>query len=262
MADARGSRHTISIGWGIRIAKVCQIHFTHKGTLLVTFPYHPDTPGIAARVKIEPEKTQYPLLEEFARVTSHKIKYSHPIDGRAHFSGDKKIFTEIWADGASALSGEVGHIFTLHLRGLDLFKEISPTLKELQDPGFHLFEFQAEYVPSLRLVGRFMPTPGWMNLDEEGKTVTRARFPNGVETDLMVLAPPAGNPLDGHAVFLQCIEQEAIETESEFHLSFQSGFGLGLADPSLESSMLVLNYPATDTDGFESMDFKVPDVAL
>lgn len=150
----------------------------------------------------------------------------------------------------------------MHLRGVDRFKEISTTLEELRDPGFHLFEFQADYVPSLRLVGRFMPTPDWMDLDEEGKSVTRARFPNGAETDLMVLAPPAGNPLDGHAVFLQCIEQEPINTEDEFHLSFQAGFGQDLADPSSQSSMLVLNYPATETEGFESMDFREPDVAL
>lgn len=75
MANARGSRHTIPIGWGVRIAKVCQIHFTNKGTLHVAFPYQPDEPGIAAPVKVKPGKTRYPLLEEFARVTSHRIKW-------------------------------------------------------------------------------------------------------------------------------------------------------------------------------------------
>jgi len=260
VANARGKRHTISVGWGIQVAKVCQIHFTNKGTLFVTFPYHEDASGVAARVKVVPGKTQYPLIDEVARTTSHKIKYSHPLDGAAHFSGDGKIFTEIWAEAAPALRGEVGHIFTLHLRGPDRFAEVSGN-RELDDPSFHIFEFQSNEAPTCRLVGRFMPIPSQVNIDEPGKSVVPARFSDGTLVDLMVLAPPAGNPLDGHAVFLQCIPEDPLTRETDFHLSFQGGFGYGLADPSVESSMLVLNYPATDIDGFESMDY-VPEVNL
>lgn len=255
MANARGSRHTLSIGWDIRIAKVCQIHFTNTGTLLLTFPYHPDTPGIAARLKVLPDKVHYELPQEFSRVTSHKIKYSHPMDGRAHFSGDKKVYTQVWAEDAAPLKGKVGHIFTLHLKGVHRFSEVSPALEEIRDPTFHVFEFQASYIPSLRLVGRFMPIPDGIDVDQPGKTVVRARFADGLETDLMVLAPPAGNPLDDHAVFIQCIEEEPIEKDEEFHLSFQGGFGADLADHSSQSSMLILNYPAARIEEVASIDY-------
>ncbi len=48
---------------------------TRSAIRRLEYPYKPDEPGIAAPVKVEPGKTRYPLLEEFARVTSHRIKW-------------------------------------------------------------------------------------------------------------------------------------------------------------------------------------------
>lgn len=252
MANARGRKHTICIGWGIEIVKVCQVHFPRNGSILVTFPYQPDSPGVAARVEILPEKMTYHLPDEFSRVTSHKIKYSHPIDGRAHFSGDGKIRALVWAEGAAALHGTVGHFFTLHIHGLRHFTTVNGG--ELRNPAIHLMEFQTSIEPSLRLVGRFGTTDKF-DVNQPGKSVVRGRLPNGVEADLLVLAPEAGSPLDGHAVFVQCIEEDAINSSRPFFVSLQAGFGPGIDDPQAESSMLVLNYPATDLDSFQSMDW-------
>lgn len=253
---ARGKKHVLAVGWGIEISKVCQVHFSRKGGFFVTFPYHPDTPGIAALCRAEPGKTQFPLPEEFSRVTSHKVKYHHPMDGRAHFSGTGKVRSEIWADQASPLVDRErhSHVFTVHLQGVEHFTQVRGL--EYDHPQFHLLEFQQDDPPAgLRLVGNVNRTDQ-VDVDALQRPVVRTRFRGGQEAEALVLAPDVGTPLDGFALFVHCIPEDPILSDGseDFFLSFQGGFGPGLDDPTIDSSFLVLNYPARDVDHVPSMD--------
>lgn len=258
MKNARGAKHTLAIGWGFEVAKICQIHFPKKGGFFVTFPYHPNVYGIAALCIASPGKTQFPLAQEESRVTSHKVKYHHPMDGQAHFSQDGKIKNEIWSRGLPPLIDDGGHIFTAHLEGLPHFAEMK--VEEYDSGTMHLAELQQDEPPnSVRLVGRFN------RLDADSLSTpavcTRSKA-TGREADMLALAPPAETPLDGFGVFVEVIPQDRVGPEDEeFLLSFQGGLEPGLENPSVEASFLHLNYPARDISEFRSMDY-VPDESL
>ncbi|MEA2453139.1 MAG: hypothetical protein QOG04_1849 [Actinomycetota bacterium] len=252
MKQVRGKQHTIAIGWGVEVAKVCQVHFPRKGGFYVTFPYHPDAEGVAALCIAKPGKMQFQLADEESRVTSHKIKYHHPMDGRAHFSQDGKIKTEIWSRGLPSLIEEGGHLFTVQVQGLPHFHEMK--VEEYDSGTMHMAELQQDEPPeTVRLVGRFN------RLDADALSWPRVRVRSkstGREADMLALAPPAGTPLDGFGIFVEVIPQERVGPEDEpFFLSFQGGFEPGMADPTVEASFLVLNYPARQIDQFRSMDF-------
>jgi hypothetical protein len=244
--------HTLAIGWGVEVVKVCQVHFPRKGGFYVSFPYHPEVEGVAALCIASPGKMHFQLANEESRVTSHKVKYHHPMDGRAHFSQDGKIKTEIWARGLPPLTHSGGHVFTVQVQGLPHFQEMA--IEEYDSGTMHLAELQQDHPPeTIRLVGRFN------RLDADGLQQPSVRVRSkstGREADMLALAPMEGTPLDGFGIFIEVIPQERVGPEDEpFFLSFQGGFEPGMEDPAVEASFLVLNYPARDIGAFRSMDF-------
>lgn len=56
----------------------------------------------------------------------HRVKYSHHVDGEAHFSQDGKILTKI-RRRANSLPSHGGHIFTVQLQGLTDFQKVKDT---------------------------------------------------------------------------------------------------------------------------------------
>jgi hypothetical protein len=54
--------------------------------------------------------------------SSHAVKYTHHIDGRAHFSQDGKIYTRVKRQ-STRLDAIDGHVFTLKLQNFEQFKE-------------------------------------------------------------------------------------------------------------------------------------------
>jgi hypothetical protein len=73
--------------------KAFQIIFNWDGSLLVAFPYFRHRTGILSASAISATGTRQSEvnLEQDGKVTSHRVKYSHHADGRAHFSQDGKI---------------------------------------------------------------------------------------------------------------------------------------------------------------------------
>src|SRR5260370_33999335 len=91
----RKANHRIAIRWVDGEAKVCQVQFVDDG-FFVHFPYHPDAPGIAARCVFPPRRAQATVnLADSPCVTSHKLKYTHHIDGNSHFSQDEEVVTKV-----------------------------------------------------------------------------------------------------------------------------------------------------------------------
>ncbi|HAT7746056.1 TPA: hypothetical protein JAZ38_01680 [Legionella pneumophila] len=108
----------------VKLFSVC---FDKKdGTIYVHFPYQPEKNGILGEVELKPQKKPeytFSLLES-GKVTSHKVKYSHHPDGNAHFSQDKKIFTEIKTKSVE-LKKYNGHIFTILISKPSSFERLS-----------------------------------------------------------------------------------------------------------------------------------------
>ena len=121
-------------------------------------------------------------LEHGGKVTSHLVKYSHHVDGRAHFSQDGKIFTTIKRQSV-ALEKQDGHIFSLLIQGLNA---LDPAQDDLQSSNHAAIEFAMEPPAAVKFVGRWFdvnamrfsnPTttigPVVPGLDPDGKRGTR-----------------------------------------------------------------------------------------
>jgi len=116
----RRANHRIAIRWRDGEAKVCQLQFGDDG-FFVHFPYHPDSQGVASRCVLPPQQTQTTVnLAASGYVTSHKVKYSHHVDGNCHFSQDGKVVTTV-RNLARPLTSTAGHVFTLHVQGLGTY---------------------------------------------------------------------------------------------------------------------------------------------
>ena len=116
--------------------KIFQILFRKDGSLFVNFPYFSKTQGVLAEVTVNgaPGSSCEVNLADTGRVASHLVKYSHHPDGRAHFSQDGKIKTEIKRQSVP-LRDQQGHIFTLLFQGLRAFTSVNATY-ENSDDGF------------------------------------------------------------------------------------------------------------------------------
>lgn len=100
------------------------------GSIFIHFPYQPDDSTFLCKVTLK-ANIAYPKDINFknnGRVTKHKVKFSHHPDGRAHFSQDSKINTEI-KNVAAPLTTHNGHIFTIHVGGINKFKQIPMNLE-------------------------------------------------------------------------------------------------------------------------------------
>jgi hypothetical protein len=69
-------------------------------------------------------------IEHGGKVTSHRVKYSHHPDDRAHLTQDGKMFTAIKRQSIS-LGTQNGHVFTLYVQVLHAL-DIAKTVKDAQ----------------------------------------------------------------------------------------------------------------------------------
>lgn len=82
---AQASHHRIGVSWQDECRDLFQVQF-HRSGIFVHFCYQPDTPGIMNRVELQPGRTHTFEVTHSADATTRKVKYDHPVDGKAHFS--------------------------------------------------------------------------------------------------------------------------------------------------------------------------------
>lgn len=122
------SHHVVAIKTRSSHAKILQIAWGSDGTIMVHLPYYKHADGLLS-IATMPAGNGTPLqvsLEDAGKVTSHRVKYSHHIDGRAHFSQDGKILTKIKKQSVP-LATLSGHVFTAQAQGLQDFEPVSPS---------------------------------------------------------------------------------------------------------------------------------------
>jgi hypothetical protein len=120
-ANFRGVRHNI-----------IQIGFLKDGSLVIHFPYFKHRTGLLSVVTAPPMRTAEVSLAPGGKCTSHLVKYTHHVDGEAHFSQDKKVVTLV-RRRAVPIHSLRGHIFTVEAQGLNAFDPATRT-KDLSDP--------------------------------------------------------------------------------------------------------------------------------
>ena len=250
-AIAEAARHRIGIRWRNECRDLLQVQF-HGPRIFIHFPYQPDAPGILNRVEVPPGSTHNINVTDTADGTTRHVKYSHPIDGRAHFSQDGQIVTTI-RNQAQPLNRSVGHIFSVDIAGISLFRKCSNKVP----PGTSSsqFVFNGKHPPDPLHCAGF-----WFKLEEgnpEGMT-------NPVIVDLasgrrqgIAIAPPQNSPLHGRVlVIFPRNGPEGLAAEpGEFRLIFVGGFAVDLQDTSASSSYLTMQYPTGDISALRLVDY-------
>lgn len=103
--------------------KLFQIIPNPDGSILVPFPYYKHASAQLIEKTLKALRGYGEDLVVSGPVATHRVKYTHHLDGEAHFSQDGKILTRV-RKRANALPNCEGHLFTVQLQGLHDFAQI------------------------------------------------------------------------------------------------------------------------------------------
>jgi hypothetical protein len=231
-------------------AKAFQIGFDEDGSLFIHFPYFQHRTGILSSSEIPAtgERKADVNIEHAGKVTSHRVKYSHHPDGRAHFSQDGKIFTAIKRQSIS-LDTQNGHMFTLYIQGLHAL-DVAKTAKDAEAISLNrsVIDFQIEpTAEAIKFVGRWLDI-NKLRVSEPNVTVGRRLTmvdPDGVRTDAILIASPHANVK--HVLAITCVAIPSLGPDPEVFL-FHGGFDAPktMTDPTKEAGFLAFLYPLSE----------------
>lgn len=244
--------------------KVIQIFFGNDGSLYVGFPYFDDNQGIVSigtLSEISP-KTNV-KLESVGKVTTHKVKYSHHPSGDVQFSQTGKVKTEI-KKKSIPLKDTEGHIFTLHVQGLNHFEADT----KQQDKTASLdrtelsFKFDGIKPKAIKIIGRWHEAKSFL-MRSKGTSfgpIVQAQSPDGKRTQMFLIGPPESYPLKDYVLAVNCEEIPMMDKELESLMLFIGGFGKP-RDSLLyqKDSFLCALYPVTD---FENIEKRIGSIDL
>lgn len=231
-------------------AKAFQIGFEKDGSLFVHFPYFQHRTGILSSSEIPAtgERKADVNIEHGGKVTSHRVKYSHHPDGRAHFSQDGKIFTAIKRQSIS-LETQNGHMFTLYIQGLYAL-DVAKTAKDAEGISVNrsVINFQIEpTAEAIKFVGQWLDI-NKLRVSEPDVTVGPRHTlvdPDGVKTDAILVASPHANAK--HVLAITCVAIPRLGSDPEIFL-FHGGFDAPerMTDPTKEAGFLAFLYPLSE----------------
>jgi hypothetical protein len=229
-------RHLLLADLDGALYQLFSITFTRNG-ILVNFPYHPGAPGAACRAAVEPTGAVAVNLDAVTSTTTHRVKYTHHVDGRAHFSGDGKVYTRI-INQARRLDEDIPYMFTMSLQGLDQFAPLTRVKTRYTPSRFTLDGYRDH--PRLEITGRWFAQPSDL-VDNMANPVDLEV--DGVRiSDGLALAAPAGSPLaDGVLVMNGSLEDD-LAVAADSLLLFMGGFSPGLGHGTV-GSLVMLTYP-------------------
>lgn len=231
-------------------AKAFQIGFDKDGSLFIHFPYFRHRIGIlsSAEIPATGERTAQVNIEHGGKVTSHRVKYSHHPDGRAHFSQDRKIFTAIKRQSI-ALDTQNGHMFTLYVQGLHAL-DVAKTAKDAEAISVNRsvidlpIEATAE---AIKFVGRWLDI-NKLRVSEPNATIGPRHAvvdPDGTSTDGILVASPHANGT--HVLAITCLAIPKLGPDPEIFL-FHAGFDAPetMTDPRKVAGFLAFLYPLSE----------------
>ena len=245
----RAQRHLLLADLDGTLYQLFSVTFTRDG-IFVNVPYHPDAPGAVCRAPVEPTGAVAVNLDAVTSTTTHRVKYSHHVDGRAHFSQDRKIRTRI-VNQARRLDEHIPHMFTMSLQGIGQFAPLAG-VKTRYTPSRFTLDGYHDY-PRLQITGRwFAQPPGLV----DGMTNSVALEVDGVQlSDGLALAAPAGSPLAGGVLVMNGSLEDGLPVTADSLLLFMGGFSPGLGHGTA-GSLVMLAYPdIAETTDRPSLDY-------
>lgn len=243
----RAERVVCTVRAGQLWVKAFQVVFHKDGSFFISFPYFRHRTGLLSisSIPANGSRASQVNLEHGGKVTSHLVKYSHHLDGRAHFSQDGKIFTAIKRKSI-ALNTQHGHIFSLLIQGLNA---LDPATDGLRSTKRTAVEFAMEPPEAVKFVGRWFDVNA-MRFSNPTPTigpVVRSLDPDGNQTDQIFTASPFANA--HHVLAISCIPIPSLGPEPEIFL-FYGGFSSPeiMTDPTKEAGFLAFLYPVLDAE--------------
>jgi hypothetical protein len=112
--------------------KLFQIVCRRDGSVLVPFPYYKHSSAQLIERTVGGGQVYPTDITVSGPLTMHRVKYTHHVDGEAHFSLDGKILTRV-RRRANPLQKYSGHLFTVQLQGLGDFQRAKD--RDLQNRG-------------------------------------------------------------------------------------------------------------------------------
>jgi len=254
MEAFRSARIIVTLQVGLKRYKAFQLFFGRDRSLFVNFPYFRHRTGIlaAATIPANGQTTSQVNLQVGGRIASHLVKYSHHPDGRAHFSQDGKVRTEIRRQSV-ALDKQWGHIFTVLIQGLEGFDEADAIKDAGSSPRRTALTFQLgekSGPETIKLIGRWFDVSALLLGGQKQPTIgpmLAAQDPEGKQQNGFLVASPYDNVR--HVLFITCQPIPRVSPESEL-LLFYGGFAAPaiMNDTAQEAGFLAFMYPAANAD--------------
>jgi hypothetical protein len=253
----RSERVIVVIRRGGEARKVLQVIFSNEG-VFVNFPYFQHRVGLIAEATLPPDGSVKASVDLTlgGKVTSHLVKYSHHVDGRAHFSQDGKVRTEVRRQ-ALPLDLQQGHMFTTLIQGLVAFDKAHSTRDSGSTPKRAVVNFDLESSPvscSVKVVGRWYDVAKLRSEGEAPPTIgpiVPLKDGRGREYAGVALASPDEG--SHHVLLITCENVPSVGPEPE-SLLFLGGFDAPevVKDPSRASRFLAFVYPTAAAETLAS----------
>lgn len=265
----RSKKFPVSVKISGKPHKIFQIVF-HSGIKdsntynLITFPYFSKSKGLLSRIAFPAKKINVPRISLLpqGKVTSHLVKYSHPLDGMAHFSGDGKIITTL-RNKSKRLDISHGHMFTIQMQNIEAFVFREKDKKSNKNRVDLDFEFKDGIPEALKFTGwwykatdlkgkrdpKMSPQPHFSFVDSKGNR-GRTGF---------IISPPETSVLSEFVMLLSCQPIPKLDKKKTSVFSFIGGFD-DVKDINKEMYFLGCTYPADNYENLlqsiGSVDFK------
>lgn len=230
--------------------KVFQVQFQKDGSIFINFPYYRLTTGVVSHVAWPASGSASSLLslESGGKVSSHLVKYSHHPDGRAHFSQTGKVYTHIKKQSVPLTAVE-GHLFSLHVSGLDNFEAMTDADINTNTPRrIHAaFTFEHQAIETVKFVGMLHSLATLRQRAADGQLATTMDTPQG---PAILCVGPRGYALEDYGLLLWTGLLPRQDQTRETSLLFVGGFDdiAAMNDVNRPVSFLAMSYPSQNPD--------------
>ena len=243
---ARSAEFNIVAESGGQLHRIAKVVFQNSdGSILVMFPSFAHNEGLVGELSMKAgAPTASYGLASHGKVAGHLVKYSHHPDGRAHFSQDGRVRTEIKRQSVP-LDRQHSHMFTIQVEGL---KSFAPPRLNDKTPALIL---NIKGNPkAIKIVGRWYPLNKLNTFDETQRlpAAIPIAFPDGRQSIGWLVAPPLDSRNCQFGLFMVPEEMAMLSASDDACLIFLGGFDPSdiALDHSKETSFLVLKYPCSN----------------
>jgi len=188
-------------------------------------------------------------LEDGGKITSHLVKYNHPLDGNVHFSQDGKIYS--LKKNGIPFEKVNGHMFSVYIHNLIGFEKIKDSIKK----KYKTLNFKIDnHITSFKILGYLYKNS---SLSQIARKAQRVLGPEGYilkpgekKKAAFYLSSPIGTATDDYTLIITIAPIKPFSAKKETQLLFIGGFDSEeiINNYSIDTQMLVMSYPINNLE--------------